>query len=213
MLLLSSLNLEMRIILVRHGQTDANKEGRFQGASDAPLNQVGQSQAQALSRRLSSESLDVVYSSPQTRALQTASPIAQAHALSVDTVQNLRELDIGELDGLQGPDLRERYPHILEQWRINVGALTMPGGESIIGLQERAWNAILHIRDSHPTGTVVAVSHNFAIQSILLKALGMDLRNFQRIRQDLAAITELDFSNGDPVLRSLNDRCHLSGLE
>ncbi len=202
----------MRIILVRHGQTDANKEGRFQGASDASLNQMGHSQAQALARRLSSEALDAVYSSPQTRALQTASPIAQDHNLSIETVHDLRELDIGELDGLQAPDLRERYPYILEQWRINVGALTMPGGESIVSLRERTWNAILYIRDSHPEGTVAAVSHNFAIQSILLTALGMDLRNFQRIRQDLAAITELEFANGDPVLRSLNDRCHLSRL-
>lgn len=203
----------MRIILVRHGQTDANNEGRFQGASNAPLNRFGLCQAQALGRRLSTETLDAVYSSPQTRALQTAAPIAHAHSISIDTLQDLRELDIGELDGLQGPDLRDRYPHILEQWRINVGALTMPGGESIIGLQERTWNAILHIRDNHSEGTVAVVSHNFAIQSILLKALGMDLRNFQRIRQDLAAITELDFANGDPVLRSLNDRCHLSGLD
>ena len=203
----------MRIILVRHGQTDANKEGRFQGASDAPLNQMGHSQAQALARRLSSKDLAAIYSSPQTRAMQTATPIADAQNLPVRTMEGLRELDIGELDGLQAPDLRDRYPHILEQWRINVGALTMPGGESIVELQERSWSAILHIRDNHSEGTVAAVSHNFAIQSILLRALGMDLRNFQRIRQDLAAITELDFTNGDPVLRSLNDRCHLLGLD
>ena len=203
----------MRIILVRHGETDANKEGRFQGASDAPLNQTGFSQAQALGRHFSGQALVAVYSSPQTRAIQTATPIAEAISLPIQTVEGLRELDIGELDGLYGPDLRERYPHILEQWRINVGALTMPGGESIVGLQERTWNAILHIRDNHPEGTVAVISHNFAIQSVLLKALGMDLRNFQRIRQDLAAITELDFSNGSPVLRSLNDRCHLSGLD
>lgn len=202
----------MRIILIRHAQTNANKTGRFQGASDAPLNQTGLAQARALGRRLSSENLAAVYSSPQARAMQTAAPIAHAQSLSIDTLQDLRELDIGELDGLQGPDLRERYPHILEQWRTNVGALTMPGGESIVGLQERAWNAILHIRSNHSEGAVAAVSHNFAIQSIILKALGMDLRNFQRIRQDLAAITELDFTSGDPVLLSLNDRRHLSGL-
>ena len=203
----------MRIILVRHGETDANKEGRFQGASDAPLNQTGLSQAYALGRRLSSKQLDAVYSSPQTRAMQTATPLAEAMNLPIQTVEDLRELDIGELDGLYGADLRERYPHVLEQWRINVGALTMPGGESIVGLQERTWNAILHIRDEHSEGTIAVISHNFAIQSILLKALGMDLRNFQRIRQDLAAITELEFSNGSPVLRSLNDRCHLLGLD
>lgn len=203
----------MRIILIRHGQTDANKEGRFQGASDAPLNEMGLSQAQALGRHLCGQALVAVYSSPQTRAMQTATPIAEAKGLPIQTVEGIRELDIGELDGLHGPDLRDRYPHILEQWRTNVGALTMPGGESIVGLQERTWKAILQIRDMHPEGTVAAISHNFAIQSILLKALGMDLRNFQRIRQDLAAITELDFANGDPVLRSLNDRCHLAGLD
>ena len=204
----------MRIILVRHGETDANKQGRFQGASDARLNDTGLSQAKALGRRLASEKIKAVYCSPQTRAQQTATPIAEALGLSIQTLEGLRELDIGELDGLQVHDLRERYSHILDQWRTDVGALTMPGGESIVGLQQRTWKAVLRIRESHNEDiTVAAVSHNFAIQSILIKALGMDLRNFQRIRQDLAAISEVDFRNGEPSLMSLNDRCHLSELE
>ena len=203
----------MRIILVRHGETDANKQGRFQGASDARLNDTGLSQAAALGRRLASEKLEAVYCSPQTRAIQTATPIAEALGLPIETLDGLRELDIGELDGLQANDLRERYSHILDQWRTDVGALTMPGGESIVGLQQRTWQAILKIRESHEEDiTVAAVSHNFAIQSILIKALGMNLRNFQRIRQDLAAISEVDFRNGEPSLKSLNDRCHLAGL-
>ena len=204
----------MRIILIRHGETDANKQGRFQGASDARLNDTGLSQAKALGHRLASEKIKAVYCSPQTRALQTAAPIAEALGLSIQTLEGLRELDIGELDGLQAHDLRERYSHILDQWRTDVGALIMPGGESIVGLQQRTWEAILRIRESHNEDvTVAAVSHNFAIQSILIKALGMDLRNFQRIRQDLAAISEVDFRNGEPSLKSLNDRCHLSELE
>lgn len=203
----------MRIIFVRHGETDANKQGRFQGASDSHLNEIGLSQAEALGRRFASEKVDAIYSSPQTRAIQTATPIAEALGLPIKTLEGLRELDIGELDGLQANDLRERYSHILDQWRTNVGALTMPGGESIVRLQQRTWNAVLHIRDQHEGQTVAAVSHNFAIQSILLKALGMDLSNFQRIRQDLAAISEVEFRSGDPVLKSLNDRCHLSRFE
>ncbi len=203
----------MRIILVRHGETDANKQGRFQGASDSRLNATGLSQAQALGQRLASEKLDAVYCSPQTRAIQTATPIADAHGLPIETVEGLRELDIGELDGLQAHDLRDRYSDLMDQWRTDVGALTMPGGESIAGLQQRTWRAVLEIRDRHEgDATVAAVSHNFAIQSILIKALGMDLRNFQRVRQDLAAVSEVDFMNGGPVLKALNDRCHLSGL-
>ena len=202
----------MRIILIRHGETDANKEGRFQGASDSHLNKTGLSQAEALGRRFASENIDAIYSSPQTRAVQTATPIAHALGLPIETLEGLRELDIGELDGLQADDLRGRYSHVLDQWRTNVSALTMPGGESIVGLQQRTWQAVLQIRESHEGNTVAAVSHNFAIQSILIKALGMDLRDFQRIRQDLAAISEIDFRNGEPTLKSLNDRCHLSGL-
>ena len=140
-------------------------------------------------------------------------PSPRPLGLPIETLDGLRELDIGELDGLQAHDLRDRYSHILDQWRTDVSALTMPGGESIVGLQQRTWEAILKIRESHEEDiTVVAVSHNFAIQSILIKALGMDLHNFQRIRQDLAAISEVDFRNGEPSLKSLNDRCHLSGL-
>ena len=203
----------MRIILIRHGETDANKEGRFQGASDSRLNETGLCQAEALGRRFASEKIDAIYSSPQTRAVQTATPIAHALSLPIETLEGLRELDIGELDGLQADDLRGRYSHVLDQWRTNVSVLTMPGGESIVGLQQRTWQAVLQIREKHEGNTVAAVSHNFAIQSILIKALGMDLRNFQRIRQDLAAISEIDFRNSEPTLKSLNDKCHLSGLE
>ena len=122
----------------------------------------GSPRPQALGRRLASEKLEAVYCSPQTRAIQTATPIAEALGLPIETLDGLRELDIGELDGLQAHDLRDRYSHILDQWRTDVGALTMPGGESIVGLQQRTWEAILKIRESHEEDiTVAAVSHNF----------------------------------------------------
>ena len=202
----------MRLILVRHGETDANKEGRFQGRSDSRLNALGLSQAAALGRRFAGMEVDVLYASPQTRAIQTATPIAEALGLEIRSDDGLRELDIGELDGLQAHDLRGRYSYILDQWRTDVRRLTMPGGESIVGLQQRTWDAVMRFRDLHQGQTVAAVSHNFAIQSIIIHALGMDLRNFQRIRQDLAALSELEFRGDEPVLKSLNDRAHLSGL-
>ena len=201
--------VRVKIYLVRHGETDANRDGRFQGASDAPINATGRRQAKALGERLKSHSIDAVYSSPQTRARETAAPIARGHDLDIISIDGLRELDIGELDGLKGDDLRERYPEVLAQWIKDVGSLRLPGGESIRELQQRAWAAVEEIKDRHPQGNVVVVSHNFAIQSILCKALALDLTSFRRIRHDLGAISVLSFEKGGPVLISLNDRCHL----
>ena len=92
----------MRILLIRHGETNANKDGRFQGASNSTLNSKGLSQAEALGVRLKSEEISAIYSSPQTRAMETAWPIAEAHGLDINTIDGLRELDIGELDRLKG---------------------------------------------------------------------------------------------------------------
>ena len=199
----------MNAILIRHGETAANKTGHFQGSSDAPLNGKGLSQAKALARRLKSLDIQSIYSSPQKRAIQTAHPIAKSHDMDITEINGLRELDIGLLDGLDGQDLKDKYPTFLEQWKGNVGSLRMPGGESIVELQDRTWKAMQAIRLLHKRETVIVVSHNFAIQSILIKVLGMDLKNFRRIKQDLAAITEIVFTQDETILKSLNDQCHL----
>ncbi|MFQ5874161.1 MAG: histidine phosphatase family protein [Dehalococcoidia bacterium] len=198
----------MRLILVRHGETDANREGRVQGAGNARLNATGRSQASALGRRLASYDLEAVYSSPQSRALETAEAIAQHHGLPVTTLEGLREMDLGELDGLRGEELRNRYPDFMKEWDRNISSLRMPGGESVAELQVRAWASIESIAERHPQGVVVAVSHNFAIQSVLCKALGLALDSFRKIRHDLGAISILELGEGTPVLVTMNDRCH-----
>ena len=117
----------MKLILVRHGETDQNRDGRVQGASNASLNSTGRSQAQALGHSLREVPLDAVYSSPQARALETAKAIAQRHGLLTRVEDGLREVDVGELDGLTGEEMRERYPDFMKEWMRNVYPLRMPG--------------------------------------------------------------------------------------
>ncbi|MFQ5934300.1 MAG: histidine phosphatase family protein [Dehalococcoidia bacterium] len=198
----------MRLILVRHGETDANREGRIQGIGNDPLNATGRSQAAALGEHLETYKLDAVYSSPLARALETAEAIARHHNLRPIELKGLQELDIGELDGLTGEEVKERHPDVLEEWMRDVSSLRMPGGESIVELQDRAWAAVQAIAEGHPKGVVVGVSHNFAIQSILCKALDLKLDSFRRIRQDLGAISILELTDRHPILITLNDRCH-----
>ncbi len=203
----------MKLILVRHGETDPVREGRVQGAGNAPLNGTGRSQAQAVGRALQKYTLDAVYSSPQTRALETAEAIAGPQGISVEVEEGLRELDVGELDGLSGEELHQKHPDFMKEWARNVYSLRMPGGESIVELETRAWASIQAIAARHPDSIVVAVSHNFAIQSILCKALGLPLDNFRRIRQDPGAMSILELGDSSPVLAALNDRCHWTGEE
>ncbi len=198
----------MRLILVRHGETHMNREGRVQGISDAPLNQRGRDQAAALGDRLRSFEPAIIYSSPLSRAFETATAIAQRTCQQVAPIEDLRELDVGDLDGLAGAELMDRYPDFMKQWMTDVAPLEMPGGESIAALQERAWATVEQLAEKHPEQKVIAVSHNFLIQSILLKVLGLELNSFRKVRQDLAAISVLEMNEREPVLITMNDRCH-----
>ncbi|MBI4498025.1 MAG: histidine phosphatase family protein [Chloroflexi bacterium] len=201
----------MRLILVRHGETDWNQQRRVQGMTDTPLNATGRLQAQQVAQALHGEAVAAVYSSPLRRAWETAAAVARVHGLDVQTVAALQELDQGELDGLSGAEMRARYPALLQQWERDATHLKLPGGESMQELQDRAWGAIQVIAGQHPAETVVVVSHNLAILAILCKALGLPLAHFRRLRMHVAAISRLDLRAPLATLICFNDTCHLTG--
>ena len=99
-----------KLILVRHGETLLNRDGRVQGLSDAPLSDLGQAQARAVADALTPDAPFHLYASPLSRAAQTARPIADAHGVIPTTVADLREADVGDLDGLTIAQVSERYP-------------------------------------------------------------------------------------------------------
>lgn len=200
----------MELVLVRHGETAHNRDGLVQGRVDVPLNTVGIAQATALAASLRGMSVAAVYASPLRRTWGTALAVARVLGLSVQEEPGLIEMDVGEMDGLSLPVLRERYPDFLRRWANDETAtLPLPGGESLALVQERAWAAVQRMLAAYPHERVVAVTHNFVIQTILCRALGVPLINFRRLRHDLAAKTVLDIQPERSVLRVLNDRCHL----
>ena len=197
------------IILVRHGQTELNRGQRVQGRSDYPLDEKGLGQARRIAERIKSEPVQVVYSSPLLRALETAGPIADAHGLRVQVEPGLAEMDVGELDGLSFTEMRDGYADFLRQWREDAGSVRMPGGESVQEVQERAWPVVERSAADHPGGVVVVVSHAFAIQALVCRAMGVPLTHFERVRHDVGAMSILRIAGSGPLLKSLNDRCHL----
>ncbi len=199
----------MKLYLVRHGETDWNVERRAQGFSDVALNEVGRRQAQALADAFRRVPLTAVYASDLRRAVETAQAIAAPHGLPVRTDPDLREINQGDFEGVLLSDLRANHGPWMEEWRMRPGELSMPDGESLAQVQERAWAAVERIVAAHPDGPVVAVSHALALTTILCRALAMDLDDFRRLRQDVAAINAVEFGAGQPCVALLNDTCHL----
>lgn len=211
----------MNLYLVRHGQTDWNREGRVQGRADLPLNALGVAQSAALARHLTPVPLAAVYTSPAQRARQTAEAIAQAHGLEARPREGLLEMEMGALDGVSLREMRDRFPDFFVLWSADPGTARFPGGETMTELQERTWATALEIIRAHgPTESVVLVSHAFALYSILCRVLGMPLANYGRLRQEPGAVSLVVVRtqpNTDPAagfwtLTLLNYTAHLDGV-
>jgi broad specificity phosphatase PhoE len=199
----------MLLILVRHGETDTNKARVALGRADVELNEHGRWQAQRLAASLKDEPIGAVYSSPLKRALVTAEPIAASHGLEVQVDGGLIELDIGEMEALTFQQMSERHPRFLQAWLSGQAPYeAMPGGECLLDLQERAWQAIERIRERDDE-TVAAVTHNFVIITVLCRVLGLELANFRRLRHSLAAKSVLEMGRDRIIVVSFNDTCHL----
>jgi len=200
----------MRLILLRHGETAHNAGSLALGREDVALNDVGLRQAERAAAYLAGQPIAAIFASPLQRAVATVTPLAERLGLDIVVEQDLIEMDVGEMEGRTFEELRESHTGFLREWRSErVADLTMPGGESLSQVQARAWDAIERIKLRHQNETVLAVSHNFVIVTLLCRVMGIDLANFRRVRQDLGAISMLELADERNVVISLNDRCHL----
>jgi alpha-ribazole phosphatase len=203
------------LILIRHAESEMS--GRYLGRTDPPLSGRGRAQAEALARRLAEEPLAALYSSPLQRALDTAQAIAAPHGLEVNVVADLAELDFGAWDGLSYGEIESRDPERLARWLADPAAIHPPGGETLARLSQRVVAAAQAIVARHPQRAVAIVSHGGPIRALVCHALGLPLEAQWRLRQDLAALTRLDWYDADwdspteVVLSLLNDTCHLWG--
>ncbi|HJM90026.1 MAG TPA: histidine phosphatase family protein [Dehalococcoidia bacterium] len=203
--------MSTRILLVRHGETDSNAEGRSQGRREVPLNARGREQAASAARVVAAFAPVAIYASTTGRAQETAGAIAGACGLEVASDERLLELDQGDLDGLMPTEMREQAPDFLQRWATEDPAdLQMPGGESLREAQHRMLDAVRAIAAAHDGETAVAVSHNLALKALLCAVLGVELVGFRAIRLDTASISAIEvLDDGTLILAALNGNCHL----
>ena len=205
-----------RLILVRHGETDWNLEGRYQGEADIPLNERGREQARLLTERLRGERIEAIYASDLSRASETAEIIAEALGQEVRTLESLREVDTGVWTGLTFEEVESRYPEHLKEWRADPLRVKRLEGESYLALFERTKPAIGGIVEAHPDQTVLIVGHGGNIKCIVLDGLGVRAERAieiaRRFAADNASLHILLYDEDEVLIQTLNDRCHLDRL-
>ncbi len=208
-----------RVYLIRHGETDWNRDGICMGQLDIPLNDRGRRQAELTAERLSSESIDVIYSSDLSRVLETAQAIAARHGLEPLVRRDLRELHYGHWQGYTREEVEIRFPEAFSVSATDMG-FRPKAGESRVELHERALRAFAEIVEQHRGQTVVIVTHGGVIRSLVNHVLQEGSEHGKGIFYSWGflcnncSITLVEEGEeGRLQIRTLNDLCHLGSRD
>ena len=202
----------VRIILVRHGETEWNAAGRFQGQEDTQLSRLGRQQGQQLAQALQDVPLQAVIASPLQRAAVTAGFCAAAHGLPVHTDRRLLEINHGRWEGMTAAAVQEQYKEIFLQWHRAPHTVQMPGGESLADMQVRIREAMREYCRQYERQTVLIVAHDAVNKVAVCSALGLPLQAFWQIKQDNTCINVLEYDRDCWRLVLLNSVAHRGGL-
>ena len=184
------------IFLARHGESDWNVEQRFQGHTDRPLTTRGREQAHALADLIAGEEIDAIYTSPLSRARETAEIIAARAGLEPVALPALREVDTGSWSGLSRADVEARFPAGFARWRS--GGSGWDDGESYEEMAERVIGALRTIAEEHPGCRVLVISHGGPIRAIHAAADGLDINEYRRLKpvEPNARLSSVAVENG-----------------
>ncbi|HOC05741.1 MAG: histidine phosphatase family protein [Bacillota bacterium] len=201
-----------QLLLIRHGETVWNREGRFQGAIDVPLSEKGKAEARQLGAYLRDKPLKAIYSSHLSRALETAQAVARHHHLPVQVVEGLGEINMGEWAGHSWEEIWEKWPELGRQWYNSPPeSPPPPGGEYYPDFQARAMEALEEIAAAHASTDLLAVvTHGGVIRAVINKLLGISWGTRGRFFIKNCSITPMRWqSRGLVVVEGFNDVCHM----
>lgn len=202
-----------RVFLVRHGATDLTMEDKFSGSIGVELSEDGRHQAQLIAARLAGEAIAAVYTSPLSRAVDTATPIAAAHQLTPIACEGLREISHGHWEGMARADVERQFPDEYTAWEADPFTFAPKDGESGVAVLARALPVLREIVTSHAGRQVVVVSHKATLRLMLSSLLGFDARGYRdRLEQSPACLNVVEFRDAVHArLMLFNDTSHYAG--
>lgn len=203
--------MKTTLLLIRHGETEWNTLGKFQGCTDIDLSEEGIKQAELLKDRLKGD-FDFIYTSPLSRALETANILSAGTKKEVTIANEIREINFGEWEGLTLREISERYPEIFKVWRVDKKESYICGGDSSINnAANRATKCILDIVSKHKGEKIVIVAHGGIIKAGLIGLFEWDMTMYHKIALGNTCINTITFNDDlKPVLVGLNDTNHLN---
>lgn len=206
----------MKLILIRHGQTQWNNESRVQGRTDIPLNEKGRLQAAAIAERLQDDHFDAVYASPLSRAKETAEEIAKRHGAKVVLDEDIIEIQFGKWEGLTSPELNKTYPELFADW----GWIERPeackemAAESQQEIVARSLRFVKRLESLHDcSARILVVGHTMPTKMIIAHFIGLPYNRIRSLRIENCAYNEVETGKNEyGFLHALNDTSHLRGL-
>ena len=205
------------LYIVRHGETEWNKIGKYQGITDVPLNENGIAQAKACGNALKDVHFDRILSSDLSRAFVTAETIRGSRQLEITTDERLREINFGDWEKLLFSEIEERWPGLIDQMYRRPDIVKVPNGESFQEVQDRAWSAVSDfLNENNEDETILITCHGGTIRTILCKLLDISISHCWNFSQGNTAINRV-FYNGmgesdHNILNLLNDTAHVDNL-
>ena len=204
------------LILLRHGETEWNRELRFQGQVDVPLNATGHAQAQRLAQRLAGEPIDHLVSSDLSRARQTADPFARqvqaSRGIGLDVDAALREQAFGRIDGMRVEDIKRDHADVWAGWTQFQSDYGVPDGESTRQFHTRVMAALWQLVASHPGRTLAVVTHGGVLDMVFRTARGLGLEGPRQSAIPNAGISRVRMQDGVVELLQWADTAHLEGM-
>jgi alpha-ribazole phosphatase/probable phosphoglycerate mutase len=193
-----------RIWLIRHGEPADEARHRCYGSLDVGLSEKGQEQMKHVAEYLKTEPITAIYTSPRSRAQQGARTLASSVSQSIEIIDDLREIDFGDFEGLPYDEISVRYPDLYRKWMEKPTEILFPNGESFPAMRTRVLKVFEAIQRTHDGQTVAVVSHGGVNRIVLADALQISDKYIFRLAQDYGAINLLAFMDGLPVVQLLN---------
>jgi broad specificity phosphatase PhoE len=201
-----------RLFLVRHGTTEWNQEEIFRGRIDCKLNETGLAESRALEVYFRDAAIDFVYSSPLSRATETARAVAVSKRLVVTADPAFIDINYGEWQGLPLEEVKVKYSDLYRLWQERPQEVTFPGGENLAQVRARAWDGLEKVVQANLGKTVLVVSHRVVTKVLICAVLGLDDSHFWQIKQDTTAVNCFEYTGKDFITSLINDTCHMKSI-
>ncbi len=202
--------MSLNIYFLRHGETTSSMSGGYCGVLDVDLTPEGYQMAEDFAAAYKKLSWGAIFSSPLTRAIATAHPLASAVGMGIQQRSGLKEIAYGNWEGKTPQQVNQEYHDEYVRWLADPGWNSPTGGEKGIDIARRSGEVLEEIEQSYLSGNVLVVSHKATIRIMLCSLLGIDVGRYRdRISMPVASVTIVEFTERGPLLKILGDRSHL----